>query len=285
MHVGVDELDKKELELRKAASGIKAILAPINVETKRLSNERELLKSKMTELHADISVRKDSIDSLNQLLATSQDHIEHLVKERNSKNALCVELNVQLVKTELKLRELQMTICQEKLKAVGCESNATDSIRSTITEKEEQIVTINADIGELYKEEKKAKKALVHIEDQLKKTMEDDQSLHLRIDELKSHQKKAENLLSENEKNLEELASKQKLLIKERKHYSICFVDLERMMVKIKMCRKLKELDCKEEALIGKEIFPQNRVRSEHVSATSNVTTQVYELRSTFSPI
>lgn len=276
LDVGADELDKKELELRKAASGIKEILSPINAETKRLSNERELLKSKITELNADISVKKKAIDSLSQSLENNQERIERLVEERNIQNALTVELNVKLVKTELKLRELQVTICQEKLKVVRGDTNATDSIRSAIAEREERIVAINTDIGEFYKEEKGAKKALVLIEDQLKKHLEEDQSLRLRIDELKYQKRKADVLLSKNEKSLEELASKQKLLIKKRKHYSICFVNLERMMVKIKMCRKLKELDSKEEALIDKEITPPNRVRPEHVSATSNVTNQSF---------
>ncbi len=269
LDVGTDELDKKELELRKAASGIKEILTPIGVESKRLADERELLKSKMTELHADISVRKEVIDNLNHTLENNQENISQFLEERNRQITLTVELNVKLVKTELKLRELQVAICQDKLKVVRGYANAVDSIRSRIAASEERIVAINADIGELYKEEKMAKKALMLVEEQLKKCLEEDQSIRLRSDELKLQQRKAETVLSENEKTLEELTSKQKQLIKQRKHYSICFVNLERMMVKIKMCRKLKELDSKEEALKDKEISPQNRVCPE--LATSNV--------------
>ena len=236
----------------------------------------------MTELHADISVRKEVIDNLNQSFANNQENIARFLEERNRQIASTVELNVKLVKTELKLRELQVMICQEKLKVVRGDANAVDSIRSAIAKSEERIVAINVDIGEIYKEEKRAKKALMLVEEQLKKYVEEDQSMRRRIDELRLQKRKAEDVLSENERSLEELTSKQKLLIKQRKHYSICFVNLERMMVKIKMCRKLKELDSKEEALKDNEAYPQNRVCPERVNSTSNVTTPRFPV--TFLP-
>ncbi|KAI9564868.1 hypothetical protein GHT06_008609 [Daphnia sinensis] len=270
LDVGTDELEKKELELRKAAFRIKEFLTTIVAASKRLESERELLKSKLTELHADMSVRAEVITSLNQSSTTNREKIELCLAERNRQHALTIEINIRLVKKELAMRELQVAICQEKLQAVSSDI-PVDSRGSVIAANEEKVTAISNDIRQCYEEEKVAKEMLSLLDEELKKYTEEDQLQRRRIDEFNLQQRKAKSLVSENEKSLQGATLELKQLIKQRKKYSTYFVNLERMMVKIKMCRKLKELDRKEERIIGKEMHEQNKRYPEKFRATSNV--------------
>ncbi|XP_045026193.1 uncharacterized protein LOC116916677 isoform X5 [Daphnia magna] len=270
LNVGTDELEKKELELRKAACRIKEFLTTIVAASKRLEGERELLKSKLTELHADMTVRAEVINSLNQSSTTNREKIERCLTERNRQHALTVEINIRLVKKELAMRELQVAICQEKLLAASNDT-PVDSLVSAIAANEEKVIAISTDVRQYYEEENVAKEMLALLDEKLKKFTEEEQLQRRRIDEFHLLQRKAELLVSKNEESLQRATLELKQLIKQRKNYSTYFVNLERMMVKIKMCRKLKELDRKEERIIGKEIHEQNKRYPQQVRATSNV--------------
>lgn len=269
LNVGTDELEMKELELRKAACETKELLAPIIAASKRLENERELLKSKLTELHADMTVRAEVINSLNDTSTLNKDQIEHSLNERNRQQALMVEVKIRLVKKELAMRELQVAICQEKLLAVSSDI-PVDSLNFEIAANQEKVITINVDIHQCYEEQKVAKEKLLLLDEQLKKYMEEEKLLRRRIDELDLQQRKAESLLLKNEESLRGATLELKELIKQRKTHSAYFVNLERMMVKIKMCRKLKELDRKEERIIGSKDIQHNNYHDK-VRSTSNV--------------
>ncbi|XP_057369664.1 uncharacterized protein LOC130690816 isoform X2 [Daphnia carinata] len=267
LNVGTDELEKKEIELREVACKIKEFLTTIVAASKRLEGERELLKSKLTELHADMTVRAAVMNSLNQASTTNREERERCLAERNRQHALIVEIKIRLVKKELAMRELQVAICQEKLLAVSSDT-PVDSLGSAIAANEEKVTAISTDIRQCYEEEKVAKEMLVLLEEKLKKYTEEDNLQRRHIDEFNLQQRKAESLVSKNEDSLKGATLELKELIKQRKNYSTYFVNLERMMVKIKVCRKLKELDRKEERIIGKKIHEPSK---EQFKATSNV--------------
>lgn len=253
LNVPDEFLDSNERELRQMASKIKEMLLPIAAESKSLTTEREFLKSKIAEQQADISVRAHAIVSLSHTSTTNKDKIAEYVEEQKRHIAMTASANLNLVKAELALRELQVKICQDKLKVASDVSSANSVLNSVMEQNESKLEALKLEVTMCAQKEEEAKAAQAFVEDQLGKLKENDLKLRSQIEELEVQQKAAETLLSVSENSFKAATVKLKMLTKQRKMYSVKFVNLERMLLKIKMCRKFKRLDEKEADILGKQ--------------------------------
>lgn len=267
MDASSDYLDQQEREVRQRALRIKELVESNTTDSKRLAQEREHLKSKMAELKADLSVRKTVIEQLNQTLANNNDKIAQWEEECKQQEDIANQAYTKLMETELTLRQLQVDICQEKLKA---EKDKTwETVRLTIDEKEGRIAMLKENIKQYIEEDRKSKEALIMLKNCLKEGTEKGQTQRQRIDEIKTEQRKAEALLTENKGKFREATVAMHRLHAEKKVSSADFVNLEEMLVKIRMCQKLQHLARKKKEIIGRDAAILKRTSPENVRATS----------------
>ncbi len=267
MDASSDYLDQQEREVRQSALRIKGLVELNTTDSKRLAQEREHLKSKMAELKADLSVRKTVVEQLNQTLVNNNEKIAQWEEECKQQEDIANQAYIKLMETELTLRQLQVEICEEKLKA---EKDKTwETVRLTIDEKEGRIVMLKENIKQYIEEDRKSKEALIMLKNSLKEGNEKGETQRQSIDEMETEQRKTEALLTENKDKFREATLALHRLHAEKIISSADFVNLEEMLVKIRMCRKLQFLARKKKEILGRDAAFLKRTSLENVKVTS----------------
>ena len=150
----------------------------------------------------------------------------------------------------------ELLLYQKRLQYVTQRLNGDtyDSVNLTI-DQEEKIVPLEGSIKKFLEEHQEANSSLSLLNDNLNKCKEQDQAHQLRFDELKAHERTIEESIELNEKKLREIESEIMQLEKKKTLYLSEQLNQERLLIKIKTCRKLKLLDRKKEGILGSDLY------------------------------
>ena len=264
MDASIEYLEKEETELRQTAANIKKFTEQITAEFNRLAEEKEHIKAVIVEQKGDISVRSKVIESLCQTSARNKEEIAQYEEKCRQQKDLIQQVGRNVAKAQLALNEIRVEIWKEKVIA-----DTYDSVNLTIAQKE-KIAELAECIKKFVEEHQEANASLALLNNHLNQCAERDQAHGLRFEEIEAQQRQIDALILDNDKKLSEIKDKMRRLSNQKKLLSAEFVDQERLLVKIKTCRKLKLLDRKEEGILGSELTVLKR-QSENSRTTSNV--------------
>lgn len=274
--MSVESLDELEHDLRNAASAIKETLAPIDAERKKLSGERVHWEQLLKNYKEDHAAKKKAVDVLKEKVSTLLKEAVQRTEERNHLAETIMIATRKLLESELALRELQVTMLNDRMTLLEGGHPPQSPLHASISENNKRADELERTIVERGKALETLKESLSFAEARIERTTTEENILLSRID---SAEKKCDNaalLVTRAEKSLQQTSDQLDSLLLESvfsglrrtglvstksliplcvffryNRLSYNFVDLEKVMVKIKACRKLKALECKQEKFIG----------------------------------
>ena len=253
------ELQRREVNIQQEQDEIKLLLSQSVNERKSLCQELKSLNSMVEVQKKDAVTKQESISIQSQSTATLLEEVDRLRDERTQILAQRKNSHQTMLKTEFKLRELQLELCRKQLTEPDIKMDTTNPLYVSIQEDEKQVIELTEDIAKKSAVHKQLESMCQKAEEEYNLKNEEYQVLNKRLDEERKICKSLQQDVDQVEEKIHSITNRLKLLVDERKQKKLRVLEMEEELIYIEMCKKLKKVDEKKLLLLvskGEEDFP-----------------------------
>ena len=248
-----EELKRREMDIRQEQESIQRLLSNGVNERKLLVEELNSLNSTVQSQKKDVAARQESISVESRSTATLLEEVNRLRENRTQLNVQRKNSQTARLRTEFKLRELQLELCRKQLEEPDIRMDTTKPLYVSIQEDEKQVNELTEDI---------VNKTAVHkiLEEKCQKTEEDFIKKDEEYQVLSKSLEEARNIcatLQQDVDTVEEkiitITKRLIVLVDERKEKKLRTLEMDEELVYIEMCEKLKRVHEKKLLILASE--------------------------------
>lgn len=251
--VPIEQLDKREWDIRLEQMQIRAALSEIFTERRTLNKDLRLLLSKSEKLEQESSVKNFEVSANMLAVKKLSDTVEIAREERNRLAADKKKTHHMVLQTEIKLRELQVQLIRQQLDMGDSKVVESNSDVDDISENEKRVADLTEEVASKSSVYKEADTAYQKAEQLFRQKNEEHETLLKILEEARAMCQKLNDDLSQVTSEIEKTKSTLEVLADEGKKKCLRAIDIEEESIRIESCKKLKQSELKRKQITAIE--------------------------------
>lgn len=245
-----DELEKLESDFKEEFIKIKNELLENKKEQSNLNKELQLLLEQTQNMEQELTKRQDTtsndtlqVEKLTQIVNQSREERNRLLVEKK-------KTHQSVLQTEIKLRELQVELCRHQLE-IDSDSRMDDPHPLfEVIEKNKKIeAELTEEVAAKLNSHKEAETAYQKAEQDFQQKNNECEAQVKCLEEFRQHYSVLKEKFEEDTTQVNSIKEKLLALANERKIKCFRVVDIKEESIKIKSCKKMKDIERKRQLL------------------------------------